>query len=48
MIGNCDELKRLFHEGNQLAAIFTRIGKTAKQPLSPKSEIRNPKSEILS
>ena len=48
MIGNCDELKRLFHEGNQLAAIFTRIGKTAKQPLSPKSEIQNPKSEILS
>ena len=48
MIGNPDQVKLLFHECNQLVAIFTRIGRTAKQPLPPKSEIRNPKSEISS
>jgi four helix bundle protein len=48
MIGNSDQVKLLFHECNQLVAIFTRIGKTTKQSLSSKSEVRNPKSEIPS
>jgi four helix bundle protein len=48
MMGDADKLKPLFHECNQLVAIFTRIGKTTKQTLSPKSEIRNPTSEIPS
>ncbi len=46
MIGNPEQIKRLFNECNQLVAIFTRIGKTTKQNLSRQSEIRNPKSEI--
>jgi len=48
MIGDLDQRTLLFDECNQLVAIFTRIGKTSKQPPSPKSEIRNPKSEISS
>jgi four helix bundle protein len=46
MIGNPGQLKLLFHECNQLVAIFTRIGRTTKQRMSPKSEFRNPNSEI--
>ena len=48
MIGDLDQRTLLFDECNQLVAIFTRIGKPSKQPPSPKSEIRNPKSEISS
>ena len=48
MIVSHDEIKPLFHECNQLVAIFTRIGKTAKQPPPPTPQIRNPKSEIPS
>ena len=46
MIGSPEELKLLFHECNQLVAVFTRIGRTTKHRMSPKSEIRNPKSEF--
>ena len=46
MIGNSEKIKLLFNECNQLVAIFTRIGKTAKENLARQSEIRNPKSEI--
>ena len=46
MLGNPEQVKALFHECNQLVAIFTRIGKTTKQNLSLQSEIRNPKSEM--
>ena len=48
MIGDPGQLKPLFNECNQLVAIFTRIGRTAKQSLPPKSEIRNPNSEFPS
>jgi four helix bundle protein len=48
IIGNTAQVKELFYECNQLVAIFTRIGKTTKQSQFPKSEIRNPKSEIPS
>jgi len=48
MIGDLDQRTLLFDECNQLVAIFTRIGKTSKQPPSPKSEFRNPNSEISS
>jgi four helix bundle protein len=46
--GGSPGVKELVYECNQLVAIFTRIGKTAKQRLSPKSEIRIPHSEIPS
>ena len=46
MIGNSEKIKLLFNECNQLVAIFTRIGKTAKENLARQSAIRNPKSEI--
>ena len=48
MIVSQDDIKPLAHECNQLVAIFTRIGKTAKQTASPKSDNRNPTSEIPS
>ena len=46
MIGNSEKIKLFFNECNQLVAIFTRIGKTAKENLARQSAIRNPKSEI--
>jgi four helix bundle protein len=46
MIGNSGQIKLLFDECNQLVAIFTRMGKTAKQNLLRQSAIRNPPSDI--
>jgi four helix bundle protein len=46
MIGNREQLKLLFDECNQLVAIFTRMGKTAKENLARTSAIRNPPSDI--
>ena len=46
MIGNSEQIKLLFNECNQLVAIFTRMGKTAKENLARQSAIRNPPSDI--
>ena len=46
MIGNREQIKLLFNECNQLVAIFTRVGKTAKENLARQSTIRNPPSDI--
>ena len=41
------DVRRLLKEANELTAIFTATGRTAKSnTLRPKSAIRNPKSEI--
>ncbi len=39
---NKEKLEKVIKEANELTAIFTASGKTAKQN-NPKSEIRNPK-----
>jgi four helix bundle protein len=44
-VGDHAERRASFQECNQLIAIFTRIGKTAKARSNPKSEIRIPQSE---
>jgi four helix bundle protein len=44
--GGRPEAKELVYECNQLVAIFTSIGKTAKQRLFPQSAFRIPHSEI--
>ena len=46
MIGNREQIRVLFDECNQLVAIFTRMGKTAKENLARASAIRNPPSDI--
>jgi four helix bundle protein len=43
MTGDSEQIKLLFDECNQLVAIFTTMGKTAKANLARQS---NPKSEI--
>jgi four helix bundle protein len=46
MIGNKEHITSLLDECNQLVAIFSKMGKTAKENLSRTSAIRNPPSEI--
>jgi four helix bundle protein len=45
MIGNAEQRLHLFCECAQLVAIFTRMGKTAKQRISSTSDIRHPTSD---
>ena len=46
MIGTPEQIKPLLDECNQLVAIFTRMGQTAKRNLTRPSDIRNPPSDI--
>jgi hypothetical protein len=46
MIGNSEQLKLLSNECNQLVAIFTRMGQTARRNLDRTSAIRHPPSAI--
>src|SRR5262245_22998426 len=46
MTGNTEQINLLFNECNQLIAIFTRMGKTAKTNLARQSAIRHPPSDI--
>ena len=46
LIGSADQIKLLFDECNQLVAIFTRMGQTAKRNLARTSAIRHPTSDI--
>ena len=46
MIGNPQQIKPLLDECNQLVAIFTKMGQTAKRNLARTSAIRNPPSDI--
>jgi len=48
MIARPEQTQPLLDECNELVAIFTKMGRTAKAKLPQTSEIRNPTSDISS